>query len=154
LRSLVVQLLGQSESDWVPEFPELDRKKSSGEGYPTNLVFLRRLLVDAAKLVPRPVLVIDALDECKDHCDLLEHLANVAEDAQLRLFVTSRIEQDIADLFCQLPTISLMDKAEQMQADIRVHIMEQLRTQKRLFHLDEALKEVVLEKLLGGANGM
>ncbi|OJA07585.1 hypothetical protein AZE42_08996 [Rhizopogon vesiculosus] len=154
LRSLVVQLLRKFKGDLVAKFPELDRKKSSGEGCPTDLDFLRSLLVDAAKLIPGPAIVIDALDECKDHSDLLECLANLAEDARLRLFVTSRIEQDIADSFCHFPVISLVDKAEQMQKDIHAHITEQLRTQRRLLHLPEALRIVVLEKLLEKAGGM
>ena len=151
LRSLVVQLLGLSQEDWITKFPELARKKSSAEGCPTDLGFLRNLLVDAAKLVHRPVLVIDALDECKEHRSLLKHLEDLAKDAQLRLFVTSRIEHDIVNPF---PYISLMDNAKQMQEDIRVHIKNQLNAHERLLRLPGELREEILKKLSGKANGM
>ncbi|KAG2340391.1 hypothetical protein BDR05DRAFT_966904 [Suillus weaverae] len=171
LRSLVVQLLRQSEDDWIPKIREpeqedsnaeeefvslheLGQQQRNGERCPTDLRFLRQLLVEASMLVHRPVLVIDALDECKDHSDLVEHLVALAGDARLRLFVTGRSEPDIQDAFCDLPTMSLKDSAEQMKADMCVHITEQLKTQKRLSRLPDTLRTSILEKLLEKANGM
>ncbi|KAG2128247.1 hypothetical protein DEU56DRAFT_957600 [Suillus clintonianus] len=169
LRSLVVQLLRQSNDDWVTKIGEeqgpntygdlvslrkLWKQQKNEESCPTDLGILRKLLVEASTLVYLPVLVIDALDECKDHCDLAEHLVNLAEDARLRLFVTGRREPDIQDAFDNLPTISLKDSAEQIKADIQVHITEQLNTQKRLSRLPDTLKKTILEKLLEKAEGM
>ncbi|KAG1719034.1 hypothetical protein EDB19DRAFT_1919458 [Suillus lakei] len=171
LRSLVVQLLQQSEVDWITnirgsglqeegDFVSLrnlwqqQRDANFAKRHPTDLVFLRKLLVEASALVYRPALVIDALDECKNHLDLVRHLVNLAEDARLRLFVTSRGEKDIQDAFHDLPTVSLKDSAEQMKADIQVHITEQLKTQKRLSRLPDTLKTTILEKLLEKAEGM
>jgi hypothetical protein len=98
--------------------------------------------------------VIYALDECKDYSDLVGHLVNLAKDARLRLFVTSRSEPEIQDVFYDLPTLSLKDSAEQMKADICAHITEQLKNQKRLSRLPDALKTTILEKLLEKAEGM
>ncbi|KAG0699158.1 hypothetical protein DFH29DRAFT_61721 [Suillus ampliporus] len=171
LRSLVVQLLQQSTTEeWVTKTRARQQRKSDAEDNlvtlrklrmqqhhvrwcPADLGVLRDLLVEASKLVSRPVLVIDALDECKDHRDLLGYLVTLAEDARLRLFVTSRIEPDIKDTL-HIPTVSLMDKADKMQDDIRVHITEQLKTQKRLSRLPEMLRTMILEKLLEKAKGM
>ncbi|KAG0691811.1 hypothetical protein DFH29DRAFT_883673 [Suillus ampliporus] len=128
LRTLACNLLRESTNDWITKIGEREQQQSdaeehfislrklgqqyrSGEKCPTDLNFLRKLIVEASKLVPRPVLVIDALDECKDYCDLVEHLTNLADDARLRLFVTSRIEPDIRDAFRHLPTMSLKDTA-------------------------------------------
>ncbi|KAG2361082.1 hypothetical protein BDR07DRAFT_1410806 [Suillus spraguei] len=145
LRSLIVQLLQQSKDDWITkigEQPESNTKgdfdslrdlwqqKRNAKTYPTDLRFLRKILIEVSTLVHRPVLVIDALDECKDYSDLVGHLVNLAEDAQLRLF------------------------REQMKADICVHITEQLKNQKRLSRLPDALKKTILEKLLEKAQGM
>ncbi|KAG1778801.1 hypothetical protein EV702DRAFT_138704 [Suillus placidus] len=170
LRSLVVQLLQQSQDDdWITQIGE--KQKSNTEGnldslrdlrqqqhdakpHPTALGFLRRLLVEASTLVRRPVLVIDALDECKDYPKLVGHLVNLAEDARLRLFVTSRSESDITKAFHNFPTISLKDRAEEIKADIRVHITEQLKTQEKLSRLSDTLKDTILEKLLEKAEGM
>ncbi|KAG2361081.1 hypothetical protein BDR07DRAFT_1486347 [Suillus spraguei] len=92
---------------------------------------LRSLVVELLRnLNHRPVLVIDALDECKDYLNLVKHLANLAEDALLRLLVTGRSEQDIKTVFQNLPT---------------------LKTQKKL---PEALKKTILEKLSEKAEGM
>ncbi|KAG2361085.1 hypothetical protein BDR07DRAFT_1486350 [Suillus spraguei] len=143
LRSLIVQLLQQSKEQ------ECDAKP-----YPTDMGFLRKLLIEASTLVDRPALVIDALDECKDYPDLVRHLMSLVEGAPLRLFVTGRSEPDIQDAFNDLPTLSPKDSAEQMKADICAHITEQLKNQKRLSRLPHALKKTILEKLLDKAEGM
>ncbi|KAG1819004.1 uncharacterized protein BJ212DRAFT_68873 [Suillus subaureus] len=169
LRSLIVQLLQQSKDNWITRIGE--RHESNTEGnldslrnlwqqqrdakpHPTDLGFLREILVEASTLVHRPVLVIDALDECKDYSDLVGHLANLAEDARLRLFVTGRSEPEIQEAFHDLPTLSLKDSSEQMKADICTHITEQLKNQKKLSRLSEPLKKTILEKLLEKAEGM
>ncbi|KAG1862115.1 hypothetical protein DFJ58DRAFT_725530 [Suillus subalutaceus] len=169
LRSLIVQLLQQSKDDWITKIDEKQESNTKGDlaslrnlwqqqrdakPHPTDLGFLRELLVEASTLVCRPVLVIDALDECKDYPDLVGHLVNLAEDARLLLFVTGRSEQDIQEAFRDLPTMSLKDSAGQMKDDIQVHITEQLSTQKRLSQLPDGLKKTVLEKLLEKAEGM
>lgn len=41
-----------------------------------------------------------------------------------------------------------------MKEDILVHITEQLKTQKKLSRLSDALKKTILEKLLEKAEGM
>ncbi|KAG2103465.1 uncharacterized protein F5147DRAFT_809212 [Suillus discolor] len=171
LRSLVVRLLRQSTGDWItkthkPEqedsnakvdfvfLNELGQQQRNGERCPTDLTFLRQLLVEASRLVYRPVLVIDALDECKDYSDLVDHLVDLAGNTQLRLFVTGRSELDIQKAFHDLPTILLKDSAEWMKADICAHITEQLKTQKRLSRLPETLRNLISEKLLEKAEGM
>ncbi|KAG0699157.1 hypothetical protein DFH29DRAFT_1081402 [Suillus ampliporus] len=171
LRTLACNLLQESKDDWLTKIGEPEQQQSDAEGNlvclrklgqqykngkqcPTDLAFLRKILVEASKLVPRPVLVIDALDECKDHYDLVGHLINLAEDARLRLFVTGRIEPNIKNAFYYLPTMSLKDKAEQIREDIHVHIAKQLKTQKRLSSLDKELRTTILEKLLEKAEGI
>ncbi|KAG2347297.1 hypothetical protein BDR05DRAFT_958803 [Suillus weaverae] len=170
LRSLIVQLLQQSQDDdWITKIGEKQESNTEGDldslrnlwqqqrdakPHPTDLGFLRKLLVEASTLVRRPVLLIDALDECKDYPDLVRHLVNLAEDARLRLFVTGRSEPEIQDAFDDLPTVSLKDSAEQMKADICAHITEQLKAQKKLSRLSDALKKTILDKLLEKAEGM
>ncbi|KAG2361077.1 hypothetical protein BDR07DRAFT_92543 [Suillus spraguei] len=169
LRSLVVQLLQQSKDDWFATIhePELQgynlislrslwQQQRDKKPHPTDLGLLRKVLVEASTLVHRPVLVIDALDECKDYPDLVGHLVNLAEDedARLRLLVTGRSEQDIKKVFHDLPTISLEDSAKQMKADIDLHIEKQLKTQERLSCLSDELKKTILEKLSEKAEGM
>ncbi|KAG1804443.1 uncharacterized protein BJ212DRAFT_1394146 [Suillus subaureus] len=165
VRSLVVQFLQQSEVDWVTKISKpglqgdlvslrnLWQQQHNAEPHPTDLESLRKLLVEVSTLVSRPVLVIDALDECKDYPDLVGHLVTLAKDAPLRLFVTSRSESHIHNAFNALPTISLTDEAGQMR-DILVHISEQLENQTRLSCLPDELKNTILKKLLEKAEGM
>ncbi|KAG1872930.1 hypothetical protein DFJ58DRAFT_405858 [Suillus subalutaceus] len=165
LRSLVVQLLQQFQDDWITKIREpglqgdlvslrnLWQQQRDVKPHPTDLGFLRKLLVEVSALVCRPVLVINALDECKDYPDLVGHLVNLAEDAQLQLFVAGRSEPDIQEAFDDLPTMSLKDSAGQMKEDILVHITEQLNT-KGFSGLPDALKMIILEKLLEKAKDM
>ncbi|KAG2092686.1 hypothetical protein BD769DRAFT_1679007 [Suillus cothurnatus] len=143
LRSLIRESRVQQKGD-VTFLRDLWQQQRDGKPHPTNLHYLRKLLVEVLALVRRPVLVIDALDECKDYSDLVRHLVNLAEDARLRVFVTSRGEPDIQAVFHDLPTVSLKNSAEQMKADIDLHITEQLKNQK----------DTILEKLLEKAEGM
>jgi hypothetical protein len=167
---LIVQLLRQCiNDDWftkiykqqesnaeedLDSLRKLRKQQSIRDSCPTDLAFLRQLLVEASTLVHRPVLLIDALDECKDYPDLIGHLVSLAEDAQLRLFVTGRSEPGIQEAFYDLPIVSLKDSAGQMKEDIHVHITEQLKNQKRLSRLPGALKKTILERLLEKAEGM
>jgi ankyrin repeat protein len=50
--------------------------------------------------------------------------------------------------------MSLKDSAEQMKVDICTHITEELKTQKKLSRLSEALKTIILDKLSEKAKGM
>ncbi|KAG1812210.1 uncharacterized protein BJ212DRAFT_478663 [Suillus subaureus] len=167
-RSLIVQLLQQSERDWITQIDKQQESKPKGglvslrklwqqnydaKPHPTDLELLRKLLVEASALVYRPVLVIDALDECKDYPDLIRHLEKLPEDARLRLFVTSRSMPDVQDAFHDLFKLSLKDNAGQME-DMRMHIKGQLENQKHLSQLSDALKKTILKKLLEKAEGM
>ncbi|KAG1833679.1 hypothetical protein DFJ58DRAFT_847761 [Suillus subalutaceus] len=157
---IAAAIRGQKQQDSNAEVDlvslrELRQQQRNGDCCPTDLGFLRKLLVEASKLVDdRPVLVIDALDECKDHGDLVGHLVKLPEDARLRLFVTGRTEPNITTAFRHLPIVSLKDSAEQMQEDICAHIAEQLTTQSRLSRLSETLRTAILETLLKKAKGM
>lgn len=157
LRSLAVQFLQQSKVDWITKIREpglqeegdvvalrsLWQQHRDAKTFPTDPESLRKLLVEASTLVHQLVLVIDALDECRDFPDLVGHLANLVQHVQLRLFVTGRSEPDIQDAFNDLPTMSLKDSAEQMKEDILVHITEQLKIQKKLSRLSDALKKMI-----------
>ncbi|KAG1871313.1 hypothetical protein DFJ58DRAFT_722735 [Suillus subalutaceus] len=169
-RSLIVQLLQQSELDWITQIGKQQESNKKGglvslqtfwqqnydaKPHPTHLESLLKLLVEVSEMVHRPVLVIDALDECKDYLDLIRHLEKLPEDTRLRFFITSRSMPDVQDAFHGLPIskLSLKDNARQMK-DIRVHIEEQLENQKRLSQLPDALKKTISEKLLENAQGM
>ncbi|KAF9229931.1 hypothetical protein BU15DRAFT_84304, partial [Melanogaster broomeanus] len=67
IRSLLTQLLWKSKDNWLPVFDDLVDRKSNGSPPPVDLEILYQLLLKAVRLHDRPVLVIDALDECNDY---------------------------------------------------------------------------------------
>ncbi|KAF9238216.1 hypothetical protein BU15DRAFT_75377 [Melanogaster broomeanus] len=77
LRSLTSQLLWNSEIDWLSSFPELVRRKERGTGPPVDITTLSDLLRRAARLHQRPMIVIDALDECEDLPKLLDEIVKL-----------------------------------------------------------------------------
>jgi hypothetical protein len=72
--SLVVQLLRNSRGNWLSLFPELKERMDRGADPPASLDILSDLLIRASRLHERPMVVIDALDECSDLPDLLHTL--------------------------------------------------------------------------------
>ncbi|KAF9222209.1 hypothetical protein BS17DRAFT_809569 [Gyrodon lividus] len=115
LRSLIVQLLRNVKTDWLPPFSDLVERKQRGAGPPADPDILSDLLQRAARLHDQPTAIIDALDECDDLSELLGALVEVNDDGYCRLFVTSRTESCIKTAFIGLPSISLTDKVETMR---------------------------------------
>jgi hypothetical protein len=101
-------------------------------------------------------LVIDALDECSrsDRSDLLAFIKRLASCKQLRLFVTSQREPDIA---AGLGTMDLdtIDLAEsRVDPDILVYIRNRLREDSSIdFKWGPDGKKMIEEALVKGAKG-
>ncbi|KAG9312673.1 ankyrin repeat-containing domain protein [Chiua virens] len=110
MRSLLSQLLLKLRD--IPVDPgdildDLTRAKGRGGSVLKNVKQLSRLVSSVAKQFARlPLIIIDALDECRDCQNLLDALA-VLGQARLRLFTASRPLQIIKDQFAGLPSISL-----------------------------------------------
>ncbi|KAF9230407.1 hypothetical protein BU15DRAFT_83672 [Melanogaster broomeanus] len=135
LRSLTMQLLWNSKIDWLSSFPELVMCKEC-----------------AAKLHQRPMIVIDALDECEDLSKLLGELVKL--DKACRLFVTSRPLHSINGAFGGLPSISLNDKIDAVCSDMHFHISTELESRDRLKILSHGLQVEIWDALLKKADGM
>ncbi|KIJ06704.1 hypothetical protein PAXINDRAFT_103259 [Paxillus involutus ATCC 200175] len=154
LRSLIAQLLRNSESDWLPSFSELVVRKDRGAGPPADIGTLSNLLKRAAGLYKRPMIVIDALDECNDLSKLLHELVKLCPDGHCRLFVTSRTLHPINRTFADLPSISLDDRTDAMRDDMHFHIRTELESRDRLKTLAYDLREEIQDVLMEKADGM
>ncbi|KIJ09033.1 hypothetical protein PAXINDRAFT_102380 [Paxillus involutus ATCC 200175] len=154
LRSLTAQLLRNSESDWLPSFSELVVRKDRGAGPPADIGTLSNLLKRAAGLYKRPMIVIDALDECDDLSKLLHELVKLCHDGHCRLFVTSRTLHSINRAFADLPSISLDDRTDAMRDDMHFHIRTELESRDRLKTLAYDLREEIQDVLMEKADGM
>ncbi|KIJ63625.1 hypothetical protein HYDPIDRAFT_29421 [Hydnomerulius pinastri MD-312] len=153
LRSLIAQLFRQAKANWLPSFSELEDRKGRGAGPPTDVNILSGLLRRAANLHSRPIIVIDALDECDDLPKLLHALVGL-NDGHCRFFVTSRTAISINEAFTGLPTISLSDKAKAVHDDMKSHIETELESRDRLKKLKNDLKEKIRVRLMEKADGM
>lgn len=152
-RSLLVQLLRGAKINWLPLFSDLVERKNRGADPPADLDILTDLLMRAAGLHKRPIIVIDALDECNDLSNLLEVLTRL-DNGHLQLFCVSRPEIVIQEAFAGLPSISLSDMIEPLLEDMRRHILAELDNRQRLKILRADLKDRILAVLLGRAGGM
>ncbi|KAF9228827.1 hypothetical protein BS17DRAFT_212555 [Gyrodon lividus] len=154
MRSLLTQLLHLANIDDVDcrdAVFELIECKAIGAAPPNDLRLLIDLVRCAAKLHQRPLIVIDALDECKD----VEKLLNVLEelnDGHIRLFVTSRPQQVIRERLSDLPSISLQEMTSAISADMERHNTKELDSHRSII-LEAGVKEEIRSALLEVADG-
>ncbi|KAF8549090.1 hypothetical protein OG21DRAFT_639548 [Imleria badia] len=101
-----------------------------------------------------PSVVVDALDECicRDIEALLEGL--VVLEGHARLFVTSRPLQVIKDGISGHTFVSLDDMAQEVSADIGLHVARKLDACRRLRKLDSEFKTKIMSVLCHRADGM
>ncbi|KIJ12472.1 hypothetical protein PAXINDRAFT_171164, partial [Paxillus involutus ATCC 200175] len=151
--SLVVQLLRNASGNWLSLFPELKERMDRGADPPAALDILSDLLIRASTLHERPMVVIDALDECSDLPDLLHTLIKL-NDGRLRLFVTSRTELIIREKFASLPSLGLHDMSDAIQDDMSLRIKSELEATRILRILPVVVKDEILDLLLRKADGM
>ncbi|KAF8552318.1 hypothetical protein OG21DRAFT_151137 [Imleria badia] len=104
-----------------------------------NVKGLSRYLSKIAKLCPRkPLIVIDALDECREVETLLDGLIITGGD--VRTFVTSRPHQNIVSMLSHFPSISMDRMANELSSDILLHVTNELDSCCRLRTFGDSLK--------------
>ena len=114
---------------------------------------LAHYLSRVAGLCPRkPLVVVDALDECREMETLLDGLIMCSGD--VRMFVTSRPLQNIIQMLSHLPCISMDKMANELSADILLHVKRELDSRNRLRTFDRGLKEDIRSQLCAKADGM
>ncbi|KAF9235660.1 hypothetical protein BU15DRAFT_64662 [Melanogaster broomeanus] len=119
IRSLLTQLLRKSKDAWLPLFGDLVDRKSNGPPPPPSTH-------------DRPVLVIYALDECKDYVKLTELLARLHNEGSCRVFCTSRPLLDAPKTFSDLPTLDLHVMRAKTLCDMKLHIEKEVAKYDKL----------------------
>ena len=157
MRSLLAQVLRQVCCSTV-ELEDLvnDLVKEAEEGAPAigdAILLARYISLIATQFVRQPLLVIDALDECKDIEELLGALLELANDG-VRFFVTSRPLQVIKDSLTGFPSISMDKMKYEIRGDIILHIMRELDSHRRLRSMEASLKNEIYAVLWDKADGM
>ncbi|KAF8840056.1 hypothetical protein BDN67DRAFT_1011775 [Paxillus ammoniavirescens] len=157
MRSLLTQLLRLANADGVDcrdAVPELVERKAEGTEPPCDMKLLTCLVRHVAQQLHRqPLIVIDALDECKD-AEKLVHAVKQLNDGHIRVFVTSRPERIIMETLFDLPSISLQNMGGAVSADMKRHITIELDSRQWLRILKPALKQEIHFALLARADGM
>jgi hypothetical protein len=125
---------------YVPEFDELLNNFGT---------FIRNYLKNI-------IIVVDALDECIDRDCTAYALKHIFQNyANVKVFVTSRNEIDIARSFDGLPRVSI--EQEDVAPDIENYIKAELTARikgKKLKLRDATLAEMITQRLVEGAKGM
>ena len=156
MRSLLAQLTArlcavETNSEWLLD--ELLKAAESRVAPFYNPKGVSRYLSKVANLCPRkPMVVIDALDECKDAENLISALLMSCNDVQI--FVTTRPLRSITQMLSHLPCISMDKMANELLADILLHVRRELNSRRRLRSFGDGVAEEIQSKLLEKADGM
>ena len=134
-------------------FDDLVDAKKRGGATRNNTKELAGFASRTARLfMKKPLVVVDALDECKDIETLLEGLNTLKEYVQL--FMTSRPLPVIKDGLSGVPLVSMDDMTEKLSADIALHVTRELDARRRLRALGPELKMEIRSVLCHKADGM
>ena len=100
--------------------------------------------------------LIDALDECRERPLLLEIIPALINrtTSQCRVLCTSRWELDIKASMDTLPVDAVAIEPQQVDSDVSLFLRAVLQTDERLGCHRQAIKDLILEKLSKGAQGM
>ncbi|KAG6372884.1 ankyrin repeat-containing domain protein [Boletus reticuloceps] len=156
MRSILSQLLRHLRGHSVNleiVLGDLIKAKEWGGGTLGNAKELAGITSRAASLLgQKPLVIVDALDECKDVRKLIQALMMIRD--HVRLFVSSRPLHTIVDVLSDLPFVSMEDMADELSADIELHVTRELDARQRLRDLDPGFKMRIRSVLCEKADGM
>ena len=155
LRSVLARLLPRT-GDWMKDevFTDLISRKERKE-LPSGLRDLCKWIGSTSKYHERVTVAVDALDECNESREeVLKHLRDLAQINGVSVFLTSRKERDIEDVFQGLPSMSLTDLKVRIAADMKTYIDNQLQSRSNLNTLPAKLKEDIQDSFVEKADGM
>lgn len=156
MRSILSQLLRQLRGSGVDLgscINDLMKAKERGGAALKNAKQLAGFTSQVAGLaVRKPLVVVDALDECTDVRELIQALMVIKGGVQF--FVTSRPLHIIMDNLSGLPFVSMDSTADEVSADIELHVTRELDARQRLRDLDMEFKTQIRSILCKRADGM
>ena len=107
----------------------------------------------ASKYHKHVTVAMDALDECSESReDFFKLLLGLI--GGISVFVTSRKEHDIAEVFFDKLSISLNDERNRIEADMKAYIDDEFRKRSRLAKLPVNVKTDISISLIEKAEGM
>lgn len=146
--------------------PVIEKYEKKGQGFSSQGLQIeesRELITKLIEHYPVTTIVIDALDECNPEkremlLDAIESLLQDSSLGLLKVFLSSRDDQDIACTLREYPNLDLVSSRN--SADIEAFVREEtnrLVKKQRLLrnsHAKEALKTLIIDQVSRGADGM
>lgn len=112
-----------------------------------------RYISKVAILCPRiPHIVVDGLDECKDVENLLDGLLMCG--CYVKTFVTTRPLRNITQMLSNFQCISMVKVANELSADILLHVTRELDSRSRLRSFNDRVRREIRSKICAKADGM
>ena len=153
LRSLLGQLCNQMAA--IPETVSmLYNTHKSGNSIPQHA--LTSALLSILSGVKQACVFIDALDECREIKELLQHIKKLHTSSQgrLQIFVTSQKLQSVASAFQDIVTGTISVEGDKVARDIGLLVGQSLTEGGKLSEwASHPLKVDIEEKLCNGAHG-
>ncbi len=156
IRSLICQL---SKYFAISVLQDLYASCLDGNRQPTREMLLSTLrqMVNSLENI---YMILDALDECVDRDELLEHLKQILlwEDVNLHVLATSRREQDIEDALTPLTDTQtrISIQSNLINADIRTYVHDRLQADRKLkrWQKNPEVQREIEDALMMKAHGM
>ena len=157
LRAFIKQLCFRNELD--PSLLDFFKEYSRDARVPLYQK-LESHFIQLAKRFTKFIILVDALDEAPEEQRkrIFKMISNLIDTLQcVQVFVTSRKEEDIINIFLQLKAPKIEIEAKNNAVDIEIYVrgkVETLISQGGLKLQDPSLHDKIVKELVGKADGM
>ncbi|KAL9608485.1 MAG: hypothetical protein Q9167_006693 [Letrouitia subvulpina] len=160
LGSLAEQIARQSERSFsrLDAFVKQKCHSDSLNTFNCSCKDLCQLIDEIASDFQNVTISVDGIDECGDSIrTVMSHIISLGNDStQVRTFLSSRDLIQIRDFLEDYETVSIAAHNIDLRLYVGAEIEERLQktSRKRLFISDQNLKGEIMDRLIGGAEGM
>ena len=146
--------------------PVIEKYEKKGQGFISRGLRIEEcceLITELIEYYPMTTIVIDALDECDPEkrdmlLDAMESLLHNSSLGLLKVFLSSRDDQDIVCTLREYPNLDLVSSrnSPDIEAFVREETNKLVKKRRLLRNSDakEALKVLIIEEVSKGADGM
>ncbi|KAL9005496.1 MAG: hypothetical protein Q9188_001733 [Gyalolechia gomerana] len=158
LGSLIQQIAKQDEQSFEKVHTFCDRNNPEYEAdYDYDCQELRDLILDITSCFDSATIIVDALDECGSNAvevtELFVSLHPTDKETTIKTLVLSRNEEEIRQCLEGYAQVAIAARSSDLTLYVGAEIESRIRKNK-LRIKDQSLKGYIMEKLVGGADGM
>lgn len=126
------------------------------KGSDLGLELCKQQLLESVEFYPKTTLVLDALDECEPQSrwQLVKMIQDLTSKSGrlLKVFISSRPDGDIRELFASQPNITI--QAADNQEDIEIFVNKEIIRHRRWNKISPLLRDEIVKTLLDRSSGM